>query len=94
MIDTDYVITITKAGRDVVLKDVEAERHHQIGRWEGVFDDNMYTPRTWLDLMGKYASRLYGEEGALTTRDTRLNFIKIAALAVAAVEALDNKASV
>lgn len=76
-----------------ILGSVAREREHQIARWSGVYDDDMYTSRDWLDLMGKYASRLYGQEGDLTTRDIRLNFIKIAALAVAALEALDRKVS-
>lgn len=71
-----------------VFDDIVDERTRQVEKWEDEFDDD-YTPEQWITLMGRYADKVRHGVGI---QDQRRRFIQIAALAVAAVEALDRKA--
>lgn len=73
-----------------VLNEVGREREYQNVKW-GTTNDDLNTPYHWSAYIGAYATR--NLIGAPTQqRDTeafRNDMIKVAALAVAAVEAID-----
>jgi hypothetical protein len=74
-----------------VLSDVSSERSRQRDKWDGVFNDDNYTPFDWHEMIADYngwARRMacMGSDDKARTR-----YIQIAALAVAAVEALDRR---
>ena len=72
-----------------VLKDVAEERKRQHGKWDGVFDDRSHTPLDWHEMIADYNgwARRMACMGSMDKARTR--YIQIAALAVAAVEAMD-----
>lgn len=72
-----------------VIDDVKNERVRQFEKWDGVFSDDNYTPGDWYALIKDYNcwARRMGCMGS--TDKYRRRLIQIAALAVAAVEALD-----
>ena len=74
-----------------ILEEVGKERTRQIEKWTGIFDDDKYTPEDWYAMIADYnawARRM----GAMGSADkSRRRYIQIAALAVAAVEALDRR---
>jgi len=74
-----------------VLIDVSNERLRQHSKWDGVFSDDAYTPLDWHEMIADYngwARRMacMGSEDKARTR-----YVQIAALAAAAVEALDRR---
>lgn len=74
-----------------VLLEVLKERERQVGKWDGVFDDADWLPGDWYSMIEDYngwARRM----ACMGSKDKARNrYIQIAALAVAAVEALDKK---
>lgn len=71
---------------DHVLREVNAERQAQHLKWGDEHDDT-HTWNEWIDLIIKHA-RLAGHG-----EPERQQFVRVAALAVAAVEALDRTRS-
>lgn len=71
---------------EVAIQDVRAERRHQDQKWGHTFDDKN-TPNDWVAYITQYA----GQAAQLKFDPTgfRSQMIKVAALAVAAVEACD-----
>lgn len=82
---------MTQEATDRVLDDVLSERARQRRKWSGVFNDDDYTPEQWLNLMGRYADKV---RHAFGIEDQRKRLVQVAALAVAAVEALDRQADI
>lgn len=74
-----------------VLEDVLNERDRQVSKWEGKFNDDDYTPLDWHEMIADYNgwARRMAAMGSLDK--ARRRYIQIAALAVAAVGALDRK---
>ena len=70
-----------------VLKDVYNERSYQDTKWGGTPFDRQHSEAEWLTWINEYANGTGRAEG----RAFRERMIKTAALAVAAVEALDSK---
>lgn len=73
-----------------VLQDIVAERSAQDVQWGGPTHDDRHAPEEWLEYIEKqldYANALIGmSEGDPEYRE---RLVKIAALAVAAIQALD-----
>lgn len=76
------------ASRAKVLKEVWDERSYQDDKWGGKSFDNQHSEAEWLNWINEYANGT----GRALTYDFRKRMIKVAALAVAAVEAMDAKA--
>jgi hypothetical protein len=71
------------------LLDVEAEREYQDRKWGGPANDDLQAEADWLAYIAEYA----GGAGRAANYDFRTRMVKVAALAVAAVEAHDRKLS-
>lgn len=69
-----------------VLHDVWVERDKQDIKWGGSTHDDHHTMNEWRDLITNQCARV-----PLTRKDDRRLLVEVAALAVAAVEALDRK---
>jgi hypothetical protein len=71
------------------LAEVQAERDYQTGKWGTSFDDQN-TPHQWMAYISSYGSRHLAGNPALVDRAAfREDMKKVAALAVAAMEAFD-----
>lgn len=69
--------------------EIKAERDHQNQKWGTAFDDKN-TPYNWAAFIAQYATRnLIGDPTAVSTEKFRADMVKVAALAVAAIEAID-----
>jgi len=69
--------------------EIKAERTHQEQKWGTAFDDRN-TPYNWAAYIGQYSTRhLIGDPAVVQVSDFRADMVKVAALAVAAIEAID-----
>lgn len=77
---------------NVVLLEVAVERAHQDKKWGGPEHDDQYTALEFLQLVERYAilARVMSSRGSPGKARHRL--IRVAALAIAAVESIDRKA--
>jgi len=76
-----------------VFDEIKAERKIQDKRFGTSFDDSN-TPYNWAAFIGNYATRnLIGDPSSISIEKFRSDMVKVAALAVAAVEATDRKAT-
>jgi hypothetical protein len=76
-----------------VLEDVYDERVRQIGKWEGTFSDDDWNPLDWHEMIADYNGWARRMACMNSPGKARRRYIQIAALAVAAIEALDRKAN-
>jgi len=76
-------------GTAEVLKEVEAERAVQRKKWDGKFDDLMHTHETWHDLIHDYNAWARRMASMGSNEKARRRYVQIAAIAVAAIEAMD-----
>lgn len=81
-----------KPATSQVLSEVAAERAYQETRW-GTTNDDANTPHQWMGYISAYGSRdlAVGANVPVDAVKFRTDMIKVAAIAVAAVEALDRK---
>lgn len=71
--------------------EIRAERANQEQKWGTAFDDKN-TPFNWSAYIGHYANRnLIGDPAQVSAEKHRADMVKVAALAVAAIEAYDRK---
>lgn len=76
-----------------ILAEIETEREYQDQKWGHAFDDEN-TPHEWVAYIAHYAARhLAGNPAGVDVDKFRLDMVKVAALAVAAIEAVDRKAA-
>ena len=77
---------------DKVIAEVAAERERQNAKWGGATNDDQYNPLDWHEMIADYNAwaRRMACMGSLDKARNR--YVQLAALAVAAVEALDRKA--
>lgn len=76
---------------DSILKEVARERTRQTQKWSGIFDDRLYDALDWHEMIADYnawARRMLVMRNHVKARR---RYVQIAALAVAAIEALDAK---
>lgn len=71
---------------DAILAEIKAEREYQEGRWGAQFDDKN-TVSDWAAYIGNYTGRATSMSASKV--EQRLNLMKAAAIAVAAVESFD-----
>lgn len=80
---------------DKILEEIKAEREYQVGKWGTKVDDADNTPWMWAAYIGQYATRwMVGTFLPLkrhVTDDFRTCMIKVATLALAAVESIDRQ---
>ena len=69
-----------------LLEEIRQERHYQDGRWGVVFDDKN-TLNDWLTYIMIYGGQAARIDSA--PADQRRNLVKVATLAVAALESFD-----
>jgi len=78
-----------------VYDEIKKERDYQEERWGHDLDDSRNTPWMWAAYIGQYATRwMVGSFAPLkreVTNDFRTCMIKVATLAIAAVESLDRQ---
>jgi len=72
-----------------VFDDIRIEREAQDIRWGGEAHDDQHAPEEWLDFIWRQVDRANDLIGTRADEEYRKRLIKIAALAVAAVESLD-----
>lgn len=73
--------------------DIKAEREYQVTKWGTAFDDQN-TPHQWAGYIGHYNFRnLAGNPADVSMAQRRIDAVKVAALAVAEIEAIDRKMS-
>jgi hypothetical protein len=69
-----------------ILEDIRKEREYQVGKWGDEFD-NKNTANDWVTYIAMYATA--GARMDASPEDFRTAMIKVATLAVAALEAID-----
>lgn len=78
-----------------VYDEIKAERDYQDGRWGHKTDDELNTPWMWVAYITRYASNwmvgTFLPLGKDTTDTFRKMMVKVAAIAVAAIESLDRQ---
>jgi len=78
-----------------ILKEIEEERKHQDKKWGGADHDDTHDSYAWVSFiiyyLGQSTSDFVRSKGLFTSklRNFRYNMIKVAALAVAAIESCD-----
>lgn len=77
----------SSAGQKVVLEQIASERRRQDRQWGGASHDDDHDPREWLGFIKEHRERAVKVVGK--PDDYRHRLVVIAALAVAAIEALD-----
>lgn len=78
--------------RENVLREVGAERRRQDAKWGGSANDDQWDASDWHEMIADYNAwaRRMATMGSFDKARNR--YVQIAALAVAAVEAIDRKA--
>lgn len=75
--------------RDAVYAHIELERQRQDEQWGGPKHDDKHTSREWATFRGKFENRQQRLDDDQAMQ--RVALVKIAALCVAQIEALDRK---
>ena len=75
--------------RHNILVDIELERDRQTNKWTGIFEDSKWSAFDWHEMISDYNAwaRRMASMGSLDKARNR--YIQIAALAVAAIEQID-----
>lgn len=68
-----------------IFGEIHTERQAQDARWGGAEHDDTHTPFEWTGFIGKQSLSIVGPP----CKANRARFVKIAALAVAAIESMD-----
>lgn len=80
-----------------ILEEIREERKHQDKKWGGPNYDDQHDPYAWAafvtNYLGQALSDFVNESGQYEARyrKWRYNMVKVAALAVAAIEVVDRK---
>ena len=78
----------------LVLEEVQSERARQDLKWGGADHDDKWTPLDWHEMIADYNgwARRMATMGSVDK--ARMRYIQVAALAVAAVEAIDRQTQI
>lgn len=83
------------ADRELIYAAIDAERDHQVRKWGTDADDKVNFPNDWVAYINHHATRWFKGGFAPydpdTINDFRTQMVKVAALAVAAVESIDRQ---
>lgn len=78
-----------------IIEEIVAERLYQDEKWGHEADDKKNTPNDWVAYIGHHASRWFKGGFLPYSEDTveafRTQMVKVAALAVAAIESIDRQ---
>lgn len=74
--------------RSVILHEIMLERERQTARWGNAFDDRN-SPNDWVAYITEYAGKAAASSNSFDKPNFKRCMIQIAALATAAVEALE-----
>ena len=74
-----------------VLADVAAERERQDAKWGGASNDDQWNCLDWHEMIADYNAWARRMAAMGSPDKARLRYVQLAALAVAAVEALDRR---
>jgi len=74
------------------IQEIQAERAAQRGRHGDVIDDR-WAPAEWAALLAHYSTRrVFGDLRAVNMAAFRADMVKVGALALACIEAIDRRA--
>jgi hypothetical protein len=79
---------------DDIFNEIRLEREYQIGKWGTEVDDTKNTPWMWTSYITQYATKWMCGAFTLMSGDTaafREAMVKVAAIAVAAIESIDRQ---
>ena len=80
---------------DNILNEIKAEREYQIARWGNDADDKLNGPNDWVAYIAHHSSRWFpggfAPYSPEVLEDFRKQMVKVATLAVAAIESHDRK---
>lgn len=77
-----------------IFCDIEKERIHQQHRWGNATDDTINTPWHWVTYIARYSTKWMKGSFVFHATDVdvfRICMIKVAAIAIAAVESIDRQ---
>lgn len=81
--------------RQDIIKEIDAERTYQDGKWGHEADDTKNQPNDWVAYIAHHSTRWFNggfaPYPAATVAEFRKQMVKTAALAVAAIESLDRQ---
>lgn len=81
--------------RSAILSEIDAERAHQEKKWGNIADDTKNKPNDYVAFIAYHSTRWFSGEfapyDAETIAEFRKEMIKVAAVAVAAVESLERQ---
>lgn len=73
------------------MQEIQAERDAQRAKW-GSAKDDQWTPGEWAALVSHYATRtVFGDLRGVNLEAFRADMVKVGALALACIEAIDRK---
>ena len=78
-----------------VYDEIKKEKEYQDKRWGTTTDDTLNTPRMWVAYITRYSTKwmvgTFSPLGKETTDNFRKMMVKVATLAVSAIESLDRQ---
>lgn len=74
-----------------IFKEISAERKYQDKKWGGPEHDDLNTCNNWVAYITKYSTGWAWKISPPTLVEFRRSMVKVAALAVAAIEAVDRE---
>lgn len=77
--------------RENVLREIGAERRRQDAKWGGAANDDQWNPLDWHEMIADYNAWARRMACMGSIDKARNRYVQLAALAVAAVEAIDRK---
>jgi hypothetical protein len=77
----------------MIFHEIQAERIYQDEKWGGPKHDDQHGPNDWITFISCWAGKAFNccKEHPINLRMFRSNMVKVAALAVAAIEWVDRK---
>lgn len=80
---------------DNIFEEIRRERQHQVERWGNDVDDSVNTPWMWASYIAQYATSwmrgTFAPIDRTVTDAFRQSMVKVATLAVAAIESIDRQ---
>lgn len=74
-----------------ILREIQQERTHQDALHGGPKKDDQHTPADWVAILARHLGLAVGDAAVIDVVRYRRQLIRVAAVAVAAVESLDRR---